>query len=185
MISPIVREKIEKKFGRPIRYSSDVEALSIEIKNATGQSIGVNTLKRLLGTVNDVSEPRIYTLDIVAHYLGYETWDEMMAVDENHGNSGFSSMEEIEISQLEAGALVRFSYSPDRMVKLRYEGEENRFTVVYSENSKLRMGDVLEIDHFILKYPLIVRRVVRAGVSLGEYTAGRVSGLTSLSIVEK
>ena len=78
--------------------------------------------------------------------------------------------------------LVEITYLPDRVVTLKYLGN-NRYRVEQSLNSKLQTGDEVEILNFVLHHPLLVVQVWRNGESLGQFTAGRVSGLSSIRIV--
>ena len=182
MLSPIIKEHIEKRLGSAIRYHSDCESLSFEIEKVTKQKVSTNTLKRLFGFIMGVSEPRLFTLDTIALYLGYTNWDVYLSSLDRLGNSGFNSLQEINISDLALKAVVQFDYEPDRMVQVRYEGE-NRFTVVAVKFSKLRENDLLEISHFVLNYPLVILSVIRDGNNLGRFTAGKVGGLSGLKIL--
>jgi hypothetical protein len=76
-------EKIEKRFGRPIRYSKDCEALSISIARACHERISATTLKRLFGFARKIEAPRRYTLDVLAIYAGYANWDAATRQHEN------------------------------------------------------------------------------------------------------
>lgn len=74
MLSNEIRKKIELRYGSPIRYSKDCEALARSIANACKQQISITTLKRLLGFAKSIESPRLYTLDTLAEYLGYSDW---------------------------------------------------------------------------------------------------------------
>jgi hypothetical protein len=52
-----------------------------------------------------------------------------------------------------------------------------------SENSKLQAGDEVEVLSFVLHHPLLVLQVWRNGQSLGQFTAGRISGLSSVRVI--
>ena len=84
---------------------------------------------------------------------------------------------------MSSDSTVAIAYLPDRMVTLQHLGD-NRFRVSESRNSKLQSGDEVEIQNFILHHPLFVSNVWRAGKSIGQFTAGRISGLQSISIIE-
>lgn len=182
MLSPIIREQIENKFGKSIRYHSDCEGLSIEIEKSTRQKISLNTLKRLFGFIDGVTEPRLYTLDTIALFLGFSNWDVYLLSLDQSGNSGFNSLNEISIDSLQLSDVIQFNYEPDREVKVVYEST-NHFKVIFANNSKLKVNDLLEITHFVLSYPLVILNVEREGKSLGRFTAGRAGGLTLLKIV--
>ena len=70
--SPYVTGLLKQKSNRDFRISGDCEYLALDIESVTGEHIGMNTLKRLLGFINDEREARISTLDVIARYLGFE-----------------------------------------------------------------------------------------------------------------
>jgi N-acetylneuraminic acid mutarotase len=76
MLSAETKKKIESIYGEEIRYPKDCEALAISISSKTGYHISSSTLKRLLGFVKTVSKPNQYTLDTIAAYLNYNSWDD-------------------------------------------------------------------------------------------------------------
>ena len=47
-----------------------------------------------------------------------------------------------------------------------------------SEKSKLNGGDIITVYHFVLGYPLLINEVKRNNKDLGQYIAGKLSGLT-------
>lgn len=174
--SPYVTDLLKQKSDKEFRISGDCEFLSLDIESVTGEHIGVNTLKRLLGFIADEREPRISTLDVIARYLGFENW-EVLSIYDNRSNSSFeSSSEEIRVSDLPMGQHIQISYLPDRQVEVVYLGA-NRFRVQESINSKLRAGDELTANHIVQDYPLLVSDVLREGQSLGSFTAGKAQGI--------
>ena len=174
-----IRQLLKDKSGKSLLYSSDCEYLALDIESVTGEHIGVNTLKRLLGMIADEREPRISTLDILARYLGYESWAVLSALDDK-SNSSFSPTDgELRVADIIIGTRVKIAYLPDRQLTLLYQGHQT-FLVEASTNSKLQVGDEVEIHHFVLGYPLLVSNVIRQGQSLGTFTAGQTSGLTEL-----
>ena len=175
-------ELLKEKSGNQLRQPSDCEFLSLDIESKTRVRIGATTLKRLLGFAHDERTPHASTLDAIAHYLGYAHWEELLLI-EDKGNSGFStSDEEIRSVELQPDVHVEITYLPDRRVVMQYLGNQ-RYRIVESENSKLQKGDELEIQNFVLHHPLLVLNVWRGGESLGQFTAGRVSGLTSVKVL--
>ena len=175
-------ELLKEKSGNQLRQPSDCENLSLDIESKTRVRIGATTLKRLLGFAHDERTPHASTLNAIAHYLGYAHWEELLLI-EDKGNSGFgTSDEEIRSADLQVGAILEITYLPDRRVVMQYLGNQ-RYRIVESENSKLQKGDELEIQNFVLHHPLLVLNVWRGGESLGQFTAGRVSGLTSVKVL--
>jgi len=191
VLSVVTRQHIEEKFGKTIRYPSDYEQLAYDIERTTKQRISTNTIKRLLGAIDSVQEPRLFTLDVIAQYLGFENWDVYIVSLSKEGNSQFDKSDtvdadaclEIAVTALKRGAKIEFQYYPDRKVVLEYIIDKE-FEVIGSSNSKLRLGDVVEVGNFYLNYPLIINRVMRGGVNIGRFTAGKISGLTYLKLLE-
>lgn len=175
-------ELLKRKSGSDLRLSSDCELLSLDIESKMGVRIGATTLKRLLGFAQDERQPHTSTLDAIAHYLGYAHWDELAKI-EDQGNSDFDSPDgEVRSADLQVGCEVEITYLPDRRVVLFYLGN-NRYRIQQSENSKLLVGDEVEILGFVMHHPLLVMQVWRSGQSLGQFTAGRISGLSSVRVI--
>lgn len=175
-------ELLKRKSGSDLRLPSDCELLSLDIESKTGVRIGATTLKRLLGFALDERQPHTSTLDAIAHYLGYAHWDELAKI-EDQGNSDFDSPDgEVRSADLQFGCELEITYLPDRRVVLSYLGN-NRYRIQQSENSKLLVGDEVEILGFVLHHPLLVMQVWRSGQSLGQFTAGRISGLSSVRVI--
>ena len=144
--------------------------------------IGATTLKRLLGFAADERTPHATTLDAIARYLGYAHWDELQQVDDQ-GNSDFDAPKgEVRSASLQPDAVIEFTYLPDRKVRLQHLGD-CRYRVTASENSKLQAGDEVEILTFVLHHPLFFTQVWRNGRPLGPFTAGRISGLSSIQLL--
>ncbi len=176
-------KKIEKKFGRQLRYSQECEALVEAIYEETGERLGISTLKRIFGFVGHHVIPRASTMDIIAQYVGYPNYNLLL---KDMGNdteiSAFTPVDEIVISKLSEGTQIQFTYHPNRLIVMTYLGNSN-FIVNESINSKLQKGDTVKITHLVLGYELVVLDVSRDGISLGSYTAAKQGGLTSLEII--
>lgn len=167
---------LKEKSRNDLRLPSDCEFLALDIESKTGEHIGVNTVKRLLGLITDERQPRISTLDVIARYLGFYNWD-VLSTCASCSNSSFdSSAEEIRVGELSIGNYVQINYLPDRQVEMEYLGA-NRFRVRKSINSKLYEGDELIITHIVEGYPLLVCEVIREGRSMGSFTAGKAHGV--------
>ena len=163
---------METQCGRKIRSSADCEYLALDIESLTGEHIGVNTIKRLLGFISDEHNPRITTLNIIARYVGCETWEQFCCMRYAYASSAFTGKrKEIVVRQLELGRRIRIMYFPKRIVDIEYQGDCH-FLVLKSENSKLQQGDQLILTHIIERYPLWVSEVIRDGESLGSFSTG-------------
>ena len=173
---------LKEKSGSDLRQPSDCEFLSLDIESKTGVHIGATTLKRLVGFAQDERMPHTSTLDALARYLGYLHWEELSQI-EDKGNSDFDTPdEEVRSADLQPDANIEITYLPDRMVRMQYLGN-NQYRIAESQNSKLQVGDEVEVQNFLLHHPLLVLNVWRHGESLGQFTAGRVSGLSSVKVL--
>ena len=183
MILPFhIVQLLKEKSGSDLRQPSDCEFLSLDIESKTGVHIGATTLKRLVGFAQDERMPHTSTLDALARYLGYLHWEELSQI-EDRGNSDFDTPdEEVRSADLQPDANIEITYLPDRMVRMQYLGN-NHYRIAESQNSKLQVGDEVEVQNFVLHHPLLVLNVWRHGESLGQFTAGRVSGLSSVKVL--
>jgi len=184
MLSLITRREIALQFGKELRYPTDCEALSGHIYMVTKERISASTLKRMMGFVKGTLEPRLYSLDVIAHYLGFENWDKYAEKFTHTENSEFLHIEHLDSLTLDAGDTVIFTYEPERQLTLICK-DALMFEVADSLNSKLKKGDLLKIFIFIKDYPLIIPSVIRAGVEMGPYKAGKISGITSIKLIKK
>ena len=179
-----LQPKIEERFGEPLLYSQQCEALSQSILDYTGETVSETTLKRIFGFSNRKVNPRKSTLDSIAHYLGYLNWASLN--DEYEGApsiSDFMEVEEVKSDQLNPGKRILISYLPNRKLVLEFL-EGNKFKVISAFKSKLLPGDVLTISQIYKDFELIVSNVEREGKDLGGYVAAKETGITSLEILD-
>lgn len=185
MLPLSIIEMIRQKSGLDFSNPKDFEVLSAAFP--VSDRLGVNTLKRLMGYAKSPIAPRKATLDALAHYLGFTSWETLngiQPVESDWVEKAFFA------DEIREGSSVETSWFPDRHLVLRCIGE-NRFLVTQSVNGKLQQNDEVLIQSFRLQYPLQVLQVVRngeivrdaAGNELG-YVAGRKNGLTELFIKE-
>jgi len=177
-----VRIALESKFGKPIRYPKDCIALAEDIYRLCKVKISESTIKRLMGFVKGTENPRIYTLDILANYLGFTDYATMHSGLKYRHNSDFNSLPSIQTGQLNGGTFLEFQYAPDRRVIVKYAGNHT-FEVKESHNSKLQAGDIFQAMHLVEGYPLILQDVLRNASSLGSFTAGKTGGIRQLRIL--
>lgn len=182
MLSKIIRERIQQKFGQEIRYSKDCEVLAIDISNNTSRKISVSTIKRLFGLAKGIEEPRLYTLDVLAIYIGYKNYDDLLIEFKTANGSEFEILEEVRADSLNMNDELDLQYEPNRSLKLRYLGD-SKFELLEVLNSKLKEKDIVVLSHIIIDYPLFLRNVIRKEKNLGSFTAAKISGITSIRIL--
>ena len=184
MINERIREKVMERFGSTLEYPQQCEALALAIQEATGQTLGTTTLKRMLGFVKGAAQPRRASLDIIARYIGYADYLLMTKdLGEDCEISDFRMVESIDSADLEPGERIQIAYDPNRTLVLRYLGE-NKYVAEESCGSKLLAGDRLMIAGFYVGFELMVSDVEREGCHLGPYQAAKRGGLTSVEILQ-
>lgn len=95
-------KEVEIYHKRPILTTTDFEALSTIIEHEINEYISASTLKRLWGYVSDKHKPRVYTLNVLAKYIGYESFQQFCdkLIDEKAINSQFFNTKQVLSSQL-------------------------------------------------------------------------------------
>ena len=72
----ILLKKVKAQYGFPIIHSKDCVNLSLDISKSTKELISGSTIKRLLGFVRTESKPNKYTLNLLAKYIGFDTYED-------------------------------------------------------------------------------------------------------------
>lgn len=183
IINDKIRQMIVERFKSPLQYPQQCEALALDIHEATGQTLGTTTLKRMMGFIKGAAQPRRASLDIIALYLGYPDYAMMLKdLGADSDISEFKPMVSLDSADLEPGEQIRITYHPNRVVTLSYIGD-NEYVVNESHGSKLLSGDKLIIAGFYVGFELLVSNVEREGCHLGPYQAAKQGGLTSVEIL--
>ena len=138
----------------------DFDTLETNIKKKLPQAvINAKTLKRLFGydKTDTDSTIRLYTLDTLTKYLGYDNWNaylEHLQLLEGIGSGDFKG-EEINADDLQIGDTLQIAWQPNRKSTLKYIGNQ-QFEIVETENSKWQVRDTFFCRHFISGKPLYV-----------------------------
>lgn len=176
----LVREKV----GLDMTRSADFDVLSQAIKDTTHEKLGINTLKRLFGFKTNKVTPRLSTLDIIAQYLGYNSYHSLKtSLGNNTDISMFTDIECLEVQKLTAGTIVNIAYDPNRLLTLTYL-RDSQFIVNSVEGSKnIMKGDILTITHLAVSHRLVALHVERNGVDLGPYESAKLKGIKSIELI--
>lgn len=178
MVNRNVIKLLEDKSGTKLNSSSACERLALDIESQTGEKLGFTTLKRLLGFTSEKAEPRKSTLEILARYLGFNSYSQLEDAINNIGDSDFGgNADSVVSSQLARDAEINLSYSPNRRLKLKHV-RDDEFIVMESLNGSLHTGDILFVESFTSGLPMIAKNVIRNGISLGRYMAGGKFGIS-------
>lgn len=182
MLPPSIIQKILAKYGKEKVYSADCASLADKI------GIGETTVKRMLGLVGETSPernrtPHVSTMDILAKWLGYENYKELLReIGENDYSSDFTFMESIDVKDLAIGTQIQLKWEPSRTIVITYCGDDT-FIINEAKNSKLQKGDKIKLTHLVLGQELLVKGVWRGERLLGPYRGAKDGGLTSIEII--
>ena len=178
MLSKLIKEKIHQRFGNEIRYPKDCDALAEHIYQTCKTRISGSTLLRLFGFVKGNRVPRMYTLDIIAEYLGHKSWDQLLSSFDKGDEKPEKILERLTPQQIKAGQTIQLTYEPRKVIEIRKIG--TAFQVVSSNEKRLLANDDVKFKIFELHYPLTLTHVIRQGSSIGRIQLATVSGITSI-----
>ena len=174
-------ELLKKRSGLSFDKSKDFELLRDDIFAVTGRSIGVTTLKRLLGYISDERNTNEYTLNTIAIYLGFQSWGELSGTLRIDSDWNFED-DTYYVDDLDVGARIRVKYL-NRTVDFEVVSfkETKALKVIDALNSSLKKEDVLIVSH-LKKGDVLEAKTVYRGNDIGNY---RTNGeLTDISILE-
>ena len=146
ILNNAIIEDIKEKSSLLFDKAGDFSILSSLIFKETGRNIGVTTLKRLFHYIQDDRKASEYTLNTIALYVGYKSWEE------------YSSAKNL---------VSDWGYNDETLYIHALEGE-NYLKVVSSENSSLKTNDLLFV-YKIRKGEILEAEKVIRGDSIGNY----------------
>lgn len=181
-VNPKLIEMLTQRAGRDVTTPRGAEFLCYDIESATGERIGVNTVKRIVGIIDFQGSHREMILDIIARYLDFPSWS-LLEATLNDKTSGFSKKNGLlNLENMPYGQKIVVCWDPGRKITLRH-GEGRNFTVIESVNSKLKAGDELQLSQIAPGFPFYASNVKRDEESLGHYTAATVSGIKKIEVL--
>ncbi len=180
-----LRDDIRKRAGFQDKTlsPSDFDFLEEDIKKELSKTfINAKTLKRFFGydRTEESSFIRLYTLDVLSQYVGYESWNayhEHLQLLEGSGSGDFKG-EEINADDLSIGDALQIAWQPNRKSTLKYLGNQ-QFEITETENSKWQVRDTFFCKHFISGKPLYVDNLTNKNGVLKSamYVVGEKSGI--------
>ena len=136
ILSNIVINDLKDKSGLLFDQAKDFDMLTKLIMDVTQRSIGVTTLKRLMGYIDDDHRTNSYTLNTIALYLGFSTWDDYLLARSVDSIWGFQDSA-VYIHELELDSEILVKYM-DRTVKFKVveHKEKKALMVIEAVNSR-------------------------------------------------
>ena len=72
-----IKKLVETRYGKNIAFSNECEELSLHIKKSIQAIISPQTLRRLLGFIDDGVLPSKRTLHYISMYCGFQNFQEL------------------------------------------------------------------------------------------------------------
>ena len=175
-------EELSAKIGQDVTTPTGASVLQLDIESVTGETLSLNTVKRLVGVLqSDSITPRITTLNIIATYLGYQNWKEAICTTTHPASMFIMQPGFVDMASLEGGTRVTIGWAPNREIGIWHFGK-GLYGVLFSKNSKLCHGDVLILRYLAYGFPFIADYVIREGHLLGSYQSAQDVGIRTLWI---
>lgn len=181
-VNPELIKLLSLKAGCDVSSHRGVNILCHDITDKTGEYISLNTLKRMTGILEYDKEHRIDILNVIASYLGFDSWSILDDYLQNKISEFNSSGKFINLVSLPDNKEVEISWNPDRNIVIKHRSGDE-YEVIRSENSKLHVADLLYVSEIAVGFPFLVKQVVREGKSLGNYSAAMTEGLSGIRLL--
>ena len=173
--------QVELVSKREMKTPRDFEWLSGDMQEKRGVRVSANTLKRLWGYLPSASQPREYTLDCLARYLGYNNYAHFISHEQDLAGEDSSSeaviSKKLNVSQdLAIRDRLLLTWNPGRTCTVRHLGNE-QFVVEEAERTRLQPGNTFRCGLVIEGEPLYLDDLVQNGRSPVAYVCGKTHGI--------
>lgn len=183
MLSKAIKNMIEQRYEHAIRYPRDCVGLSNDVFIKTGKKISSSTLRRLFSMSNDICVPRAYSLDVIANYLGHQSFDDLLEIFcERSENKG--TLSRIDTKSLAIGETIKIEVNKNVFLTLKFKGCQ-KFTVVNSSYNSIAEGDEIEFNQANIDLPLFLDCVRKSGTNHGPMVLSRISGILSIELIKE
>lgn len=181
--SPIVtllKEEIEKEFGRPIKTPKDFLEVVDFIHNKSHALVSETTIRRLYKKGQEYPNVSDDILNVLSRTIGFNHFKEF---SDHIAASGIKDSElsiginGIKTSDLSIGDRVYIAWRPDRQCSLKYLGD-NRFEVDEAEMASICKGDTFSCTMIVEGRCLYVDNLKHNGETYESYAMGKAGGLT-------
>lgn len=179
MKQDLLKQEVERTFGRKLKEARDFEELSHLLLSHTRERLSPTTLKRFWGYLkNEKVQIRPHTLDVLARFVGYKDFEDFCAQADclDEVQSGIKAEERITSEGLRRGQRLIITWRPDRRIVVRLLGN-SQFEIIEAENTKLSVGDTFRCHLMIQHEPLYLDEVVHQGQPAMVYVAGQKDGV--------
>lgn len=170
---------VENAIGIEKLSRSDFDILEMKIFDRLHCHVSASTLKRVWGYVTTDSIPRQRTLDTLARFVGYNSFEHFCQNqndnDTNASNPILSRHINVE-EDLSIDDSVTLFWHPERVCKVKYLGN-NHFVVVESEKTRLTPGATFQCNLMIEGEPLFLSNLILNDPQPIAYVCGKKGGI--------
>ena len=180
VLSQLIINNLKQVSGLNFDQAKDYNVLAELITERTGRPVGATTLKRLMGYLEDDRRANRFTLNTIAIYLGYSSWQEMQEKLTIESVWRFRD-DVVYVHSLQEGSRLKVKYL-DRCVLFMVAIHDGNkcLRVVSCVNGSLLPGDLVITDH-LRKGEIIQAEQIIRGDKIGNYkTKGEISHLEVL-----
>lgn len=161
-------EMLKKRSGLSFDKAKDYELLCASIYAATGRTIGVTTMKRLMGYISDERKTNEYTLNTIAIYLGHQSWSDLSCMLRIDSDWDFED-NTYYVDELPLDMVLKVKYlNREVCFKVVEFNKIRALQVLEAQNSSLNEGDILMIDH-LKEGEILEAKSVFRGKTIGNY----------------
>lgn len=178
----LLKNLVEETIGRKLKTTTDFSCLSLELKEKTGIALSISTLKRLWGYVGGYQNVRESTLDVLSLFVGYSNFLSFVkkyCESELTLSSQRMFLKPLYAKDIALETEIEIRWNPGRVCRLRYLGEE-KFVVIYSEKSKLTIGDTFVCKSFYKNQPCFLEEFIHEDEKPCGFVVGNKDGLTHI-----
>ncbi len=171
-----LKQDVQQKLGHSLDSPKEFALLSSCIKESTAQTVSASTLMRVWDYVGSDVRPRITTLNTLALFLGFKSFEEFC---EGKNDSSADVIGEYlnVLEQLRVRDHLLLRWDPGRVLLARYLGNA-QFVIEKVELSKLSVGDTFQCHLVIEQQPLYLDNLVHGDNPPHRYVCGRHNGVT-------
>mgnify|MGYP000016627167 FL=1 len=109
ILNSLIIDAIKKKSGLCFDKAKDYDILCDKIFSSTNRTIGVNTIKRLMGYIVDDRKTNEYTLNTIAMYMGFQCWNDMYGAFRLDSEWNYSD-DTVYVQDLHLGSTIKIKY---------------------------------------------------------------------------
>ncbi|MDE5869705.1 MAG: hypothetical protein K2H18_05690 [Muribaculaceae bacterium] len=169
---------MERYISHRLSSPSDFSFLSERLRQEGLGYVSPTTLKRVWGYIADKGDnyiPSNFTLRSLCGLLGFKDWSQYCESSMSIQSAEYTG-QFVETRFLSTDIEISILWNPNRRIRLRHI-KPSLFEVIENENSRLRVGDVVECNCFTQHAPAFFR-VFRQNVTPLSYIAGSAQGIS-------